>query len=158
MGSAINIKERWTEHVKQLNKNKHHSNHLQNAWNLYGKKAFIFKVVEYCFFLNLITLEQYYIDLYLPEYNICKIAGSTLGHKHSEETKAKIGLRSLGRKHSDKTKKIMSETHKGNTYNLGRKASDETKKKMSEARKGKKHSEETKKKISESHKKRKVNG
>lgn len=34
----------------------------------------------------MIEREQYYIDLYKPEYNICKIAGSLLGFKHSPET------------------------------------------------------------------------
>lgn len=34
--------------------------------------------------------EQYYIDSLNPEYNILKMAGSRLGHKHSEETKAKL--------------------------------------------------------------------
>ena len=34
--------------------------------------------------------EQYYLDCLKPEYNILKIAGSSLGFKHSEETKVKI--------------------------------------------------------------------
>lgn len=40
----------------------------------------------------------------LPTYNILKKAGSPLGFKHSEETKAKISL-----------------AKKGNKYNLGKK-------------------------------------
>lgn len=148
IGSAINIKERWNEHIKQLKKNTHHSQHLQNAWNLYGEQAFNFLVLETCFFLNLIEKEQQYLDLYKPEYNICKYAGSTLGHKHSEETKAKIGKASVGRTHTEATKKKIAKANKGNNHNLGRTASEETKQKMSLARKGKHHSEETKQQIS----------
>lgn len=33
--------------------------------------------------------EQYYIDTLKPEYNICKIAGSSLGVKHSAESNKK---------------------------------------------------------------------
>jgi hypothetical protein len=32
--------------------------------------------------------EQYYLDLLKPEYNILKVAGSSLGFKHSEESRA----------------------------------------------------------------------
>jgi len=46
----------------------------------------------------------------------------TLGKKHSEETKLKIGLGS-----------------KGNKYNLGKKRSEETKQKISESHQGEKH-------------------
>ena len=57
----------------------------------------------------------------------------TLGKKHTEETKLKIGL-----------------SHKGNKYNLGKKHTEETKQKISESSKGKIISDETKKKMSES--------
>jgi len=36
VGSAVNIKQRWSTHISSLNKNNHHSGHLQNAWNKYG--------------------------------------------------------------------------------------------------------------------------
>jgi group I intron endonuclease len=39
--------------------------------------------------------EQYYIDFLKPEYNILKIAGSSLGYTHTEETLAKFKARSL---------------------------------------------------------------
>lgn len=41
--------------------------------------------------------ENYYITTLQPEYNILQKAGSSLGYKHSEETRKK--MRELGRKH-----------------------------------------------------------
>jgi group I intron endonuclease len=49
------------------------------------------------------------MDLLSPQYNILKIAGSSLGYKHSEEARAKMKKK----KHSEETKKKMSEAHKG---------------------------------------------
>jgi len=46
--------------------------------------------LEYCEPSNCIEREQYYIDLLKPEYNILKLAGSSLGHIYSEETKEKM--------------------------------------------------------------------
>jgi hypothetical protein len=44
------------------------------------------------------------LDLLKPEYNILRTAGSSLGHKRSVETKAKIAVARRGCKHSEKTK------------------------------------------------------
>lgn len=45
-GVSTGIKRRWYEHLFDLRKNKHHSFHLQNAWNLYWASSFEFSVVE----------------------------------------------------------------------------------------------------------------
>jgi len=34
------------EHLNSLRKNKHHSIHLQKAWNLYGESVFVFRILE----------------------------------------------------------------------------------------------------------------
>ena len=80
------------------------------------------------------------------------------GHKHSCETKLKIGevnkgrKPNLGRKFTNEHKLKMSEAHKGHKF------TDEHKRKIGEAHKGNKyslgykHSEETKQKMSLSHK------
>ena len=70
-----------------------------------------------------------------------------------------LGHNWKGKKHSEESKEKMSDSLKGNKYNLGNKHSEETKRKMSEAKKGlkcywfdKKFSEESKHKMSESKK------
>ena len=37
IGSSKNIDRRWNEHIRVLELNAHNNQHLQNAWNKYGK-------------------------------------------------------------------------------------------------------------------------
>jgi group I intron endonuclease len=48
------------------------------------------EVLEYCESADTIKREQYYLDLYKPEYNICHIAGSSLGRITGDETRLKL--------------------------------------------------------------------
>lgn len=91
VGSALRISKRWKEHLRDLRKDAHHSKALQRAWNKYGIDVFSFEVVENCSTLELILREQFYLDE-KSEYNICKIAGSSLGRKASAETREKIRI------------------------------------------------------------------
>lgn len=45
IGSTITPKQRWIRHRCHLKLNKHHSPHLQRAWNKYGKDAFTYEVL-----------------------------------------------------------------------------------------------------------------
>lgn len=65
--------------------------------------------MEYCEPDVCIEREQYYIDLYKPEYNILKLAGSRLGYTHTKETLAKL----KNRKVSVEWRFLMSEKSKG---------------------------------------------
>ena len=47
--------------------------------------------------------EQYYINLLKPEYNILKVAGSRLGHKHTDETRVKMAAARLGKTYTGNT-------------------------------------------------------
>lgn len=89
IGSSVNMYSRWKRHIKDLNNNKHHSKYLQNSWFKYGEENFTFEIIEQCERSKLIEREQVWLDFFKPEYNSCKIAGSCLGFKHSEETKMK---------------------------------------------------------------------
>jgi group I intron endonuclease len=55
-----------------------------------------------------IAREQYYLDLLKPEYNILSVASSSLGKRHSEETKSKISNTLKGKSLSEETKVKMS--------------------------------------------------
>jgi len=73
---------------------------LQHAFLLYGKNTFVFLFIEQYNFdfeqsieenrVLLLAMEQHYLDLLSPRYNILKVAGSPLGSKMSAEAKAKI--------------------------------------------------------------------
>lgn len=128
IGSAIDIETRLTAHQNLLKNNKHHCIHLQHSYNKHGPDAFKYTILLCCSKKQLIQQEQKAIDIYKPEYNVCQVAGSSLGCKHTEETKRKISLSNLGKR-------------------LGCNHTKETKAKMSKAKKGRKYSEETKNKM-----------
>jgi group I intron endonuclease len=132
IGSATNLIKRWNMHKHQLRNNKHHSILLQRAWNKYGEEVFEFGILETVDKDNLINREQYFLDLIKPfdpliGYNICPIAGSSLGVKQSEQTRKKISMTQKGRpngllgyKHRDDSKLKMSLKRRGENHNLAK--------------------------------------
>jgi len=155
IGSAINITQRWKQHISYLKKGIHHTIKLQRHFNKYGAEDLVFNILESCLPMGLLAREQEYLDKLKPYFNTCKIAGNTLGVKASEETRKKLSTklmgnkRTLGFKHSEETKA---------KYKL-RRYSKETKAKMSLALQGNQrrkdilHDIETKNKIGEASKK-----
>ena len=94
IGSSINIYQRWKNHKWNLNKNTHHSKHLQNCWNKYGESNFEFKILLICDQHNNLFYEQRFIDAYDTSnpnvgLNIKSIAGSPIGKLTSEEHTSK---------------------------------------------------------------------
>jgi group I intron endonuclease len=141
IGSAVNLSNRLSSyysnsHMKsQLKKG---CSHIYNALLKHGHSNFSLTILEYCFPEKCIERENFYLSSLNHEYNILEKAGSSLGKKHSEETKIKMSDAQKGEKnpmfgknHSDESKQIISDTHKGKTL------SDETKQKMSDAKKEK---------------------
>jgi group I intron endonuclease len=166
VGSAIDIERRWKQHHIDFSNNKN-SLHLQNAWNKYGEDAFQWNILE-CVPNKewLIEIEQYWIDFLDTAsrdfgYNICPLAGSALGMKHTEEARRKMreaGIgKWLGKNHTEESKIKISNAKKGNKCSLGHKHTDETKIKMSEIKKGKPLSVAHRQKIVESRSKIKRN-
>ena len=100
VGSAVNIKRRWTEHKAYLRGKYHHSKHLQRAWNMHGEDAFCFEVIEFAESSELIEREQHWIDVLhaygKDGYNVSPKAGSSLGIKRSDETRKRISQAKLG--------------------------------------------------------------
>ena len=94
VGSSINLVKRFTNYYSfnYISKSKMS---ISKALIKYGYSNFTLEILEYCDPSNAISREQYYIDFLKPEYNILKIAGSSLGYTHTEETLAKFKARSL---------------------------------------------------------------
>ena len=134
IGSAINFYKRKSQHLKRLNNKNHHSYLLQKDWN---EDLFVFIFLEYVDNKeNIIEREQWWIDNSNSYYNICKIAGSSLGIKRTEETKEKIRVANLGLEHPDWRNKIKSESQGGeNHWTKKKKFTDEAKINMSIAQK-----------------------
>lgn len=76
IGSSNDIKYRWEQHKRKLNKGTHGNSHLQNAWDLYGKKNFTFEIIEECSPEMQFEREQYYLNTLNPfddnGYNIVR--------------------------------------------------------------------------------------
>lgn len=105
IGSAVSIKQRFTQHRRLLNQSKHFNNHLQASWNKHGEQSFKFEVLEKCFKEDLLSREQYWIDsLKVTDpkkgYNKRLLASTNIGIKASEETRKKLSLAHIGHKRS----------------------------------------------------------
>ena len=143
IGSSNNLRQRICRHRRFLANNKHENKHLQHAYNKYGKESFEFKVLLLCDVECKLSIEQGFLDLFKPAYNIAtNAAAAWQGLHHTEETKQK-----------------MSEAAKGSAYALGHKQTEDHKRKISESQKGelgnmfgKHHTAESKRKISEAQK------
>jgi NADH-ubiquinone oxidoreductase chain 6 len=142
IGSAKDIKIRLSKYFSPLYLIK--NNYLiQRAIIKHGYENLSIYILEYCEVEDLISREQYYINLLTPQYNILTIAGSPLGRKHSEEAKARMSASTKGMKHSEKTKAQISLTKTGVQMSeetrlklINRKITEETRAKMSIAQKG----------------------
>lgn len=77
---------------------------IYKALLAHGWDNFKLEVLEYCKSSELIERKQYYIDLLNPEYNILKVAGSSLGVKGKRETILKIRAAALNRSEEARAK------------------------------------------------------
>lgn len=95
VGSAARgLNVRLKEYRRNFPRGLVHNKHLQNAWNKYGAKSFVFCIVERCAAEKCLEREMYWISFYGATdpsrgYNLCEGGGSTLGYHHTEETKSK---------------------------------------------------------------------
>jgi len=115
IGSAVDIKQRWCVHLSRLKNNKHHSIKLQRHYNKYGKDDLLFLVLILCEKKCLIPIngeipiEQYFMDVYKPYFNVCPKAGSSLGCKQPLSHRLSVSKRFLGvpftQEHKDKLSK-----------------------------------------------------
>jgi len=104
VGSSVDIERRWREHRRLLCGGEHYNPRLQHAWDKYGEAAFEWRVIEEaqagaC----LLEREQHWLDRYFENpdtcYNVAHCAEApTLGLKHSEEAKHKIGKAHKGKR------------------------------------------------------------
>jgi group I intron endonuclease len=87
----------------------------------HGISNFKLEILEYCSPAKCIKLEQKYLDFLQPSYNILKIAGSSLGFKHSDESRAQMSALNKGK----------------NNPMFGKTPSEETRAQMSASKMGK---------------------
>jgi group I intron endonuclease len=130
IGSAVNLFQRKKEHFKCLKNRNHHNRHLQNHVNKYGIDVLSFSIIQCCPKEKLIKQEQYWINLLQPEFNICKIANSTLGLKYTKEQRQQwVGINNPAKR--PEVRKKLSIAAKNKII------SEETKRRMRIANSGK---------------------
>ena len=162
IGQSISLAKRFIRYFNLSYLKNRETLVISRALIKYGYSNFSLEILEYCDIANLTEREQYYMDKLNPRYNTLKIAGSSSGHKLSEETKTKISksLKGVyiqeksalyGRTHTEETKALMSSNNSNeNNPFFGKTHSLETKELMRQKALGRKHSEETLLKMSAS--------
>lgn len=120
IGSAMRFSKRWKEHLRGLDSGKHHSRFLSRCWAKHGAENFEFKVLLYCSPENLLMYEQAFLDFYKPIYNTAKVAGSQIGYRHTEESRARMSASRAkdfspftGKNHTAETKEKISRAKTG---------------------------------------------
>lgn len=115
IGSSISIRDRWNIHKSDFRSDRRHARQFKRHVNKYGIDDLNFTIIEEFDFISkehLLSREQYYMDLIKPYFNGCKIAGSPLGTKKTEEQKdmhRKISLRNGSKPPNFKGKKRTKE-------------------------------------------------
>jgi len=117
IGSAQNLSRRFSQYYSEK--------YLKAVYGIIHKtllkdkhEKFSLYILKFCEVKDLILREQYYFDILSPKYNILKIASSTLGFNHTEETLVKMSEAKTGENHPNFGKNFLR--------------SEETKAKMSE--------------------------
>ena len=136
---------------------------ISRALIKYGYINFSVSILEYCDKDILLEREQYYLDSLQPQYNILKLAGSSSGYTHSEESKDKrskalkgvyTGSKSalFGITHSEDTIANMSLNRGGEKNHFyGKSHNEKSIELMREKALNRVHTSETKDKMSKSH-------
>lgn len=149
IGSAADLSKRLKKYYSPFDL-KRANNRICNALICHTHSAFSLSILEYIDISNLykkearvliLSREQFFLDTLLPDYNILKVAGSSLGHTHSTSSKALMSEAQsgennnfYGKTHTAETKALISEANSGlNNPNFGKSFSAETRAKMSAA-------------------------
>lgn len=122
IGSAVDLSKRMSEYYRES-----YVTHPSRGKSIicfalvkYGYNNFSLSILEYCDRTEVISREQYYLDLLNPSYNILKYAYSSEGYKHTLEAIKKISLAKkgkfikednsfYGKTHTEEVKELMSQ-------------------------------------------------
>jgi group I intron endonuclease len=122
IGSAIDLNKRMLEYYREsyITHPSRGKSIICFALVKYGYNNFSLFILEYCDKDEVITREQYYLDLLNPSYNILKYAYSSDGYKHTLEAIQKMSLAKkgkfikennsfYGKTHTEEVKELMSQ-------------------------------------------------
>ena len=141
IGSSYDVNKRLAQHLCQLKSNKHGNIILQRAWNKYGERAFIMKLVAVVEQNLLLELEQRFVDrLKLSGaklYNLARECTNPVGGLHKNKITKSIWLAKLrSESHRQKQSAGMTAhmaTEAGRAQRKATMANPDTKKKQSDS-------------------------
>lgn len=160
IGSAALMPKRFREHRNALRAGRHHSGHLQNAWNRYEERAFSFEPLFICAPSDLVFFEQRTIDALRSAdeqfgYNISPTAGSPRGVKRTAELRKRLSALRMGKTPWNKGRPMAAETKRRVSvgkmgiapWNKGKRLSAEHVEKTAAAKRGSRWSAATRAKM-----------
>ena len=115
IGSSINLSSRMKNYLNNtfLKSRQNINMPIVKALLKYGQDNFSLYILEYVDVESLIVKETYFITSVMPYYNVLKQGYSSLGYKHTEETKKLLSDLAKNRVHSDITKGLISKALTG---------------------------------------------
>lgn len=115
VGSSINLASRMKNYLNNtfLKARQNANMPIVKALLKYDQSNFTLHILEYVEPKCLTVRETYYITSMMPYYNVLKQGYSSLGYKHTEETKQLLSKLAKNRVHSDITKSLISKALTG---------------------------------------------
>jgi group I intron endonuclease len=110
VGSSMNLASRMRNYLNTtFLKSKQNINMpIVKALLKYNQESFTLLILEYVQPNSLTRRETYYITYIMPYYNVLKQGYSSLGYKHTKETKELLSELAKNRIHSDETKGLIA--------------------------------------------------
>lgn len=115
VGSSVNLASRMKNYLNNsfLKGNKNANMPVVKALLKYGQSNFTLLILEHVEPQTLNIRETFYITHVTPYYNVLKQGYSSLGYKHTENTKKLLSELANNRTHSDKTKSLITKALTG---------------------------------------------
>ena len=115
VGSSINLTSRMKNYLNNtFLKSKQNNNiPIVKALLKYDQSNFTLLIIEHVEAQFLLVRETYFITLVMPYYNVLKQGYSSLGYKHTKETKELLSELAKNRVHSDVTKGLIAKALTG---------------------------------------------
>jgi group I intron endonuclease len=139
IGSSVNMEKRWSQHQRRMELGEHPNPRLQAIWNIdRNRLAFkVFQVVPVGTKEALLAGEQLALDAAGVGtnplcMNVLAVAGSHLGRKRTEATKAAMSAAQRGKRHSAEARAKMR------AAKVGRPLSETHRRKLGDAARGRK--------------------
>jgi group I intron endonuclease len=137
VGSSINLASRMKNYLNNafLKSRQNVNMPIVKALLKYSQSNFTLLILEHVDTESLIIRETYFITSVIPYYNVLKQGYSSLGYKHTKETKELLSQLMKNRVHSDRTKSLIAKALTGeNNPFYNKNHSLETKVRMIEAK------------------------